>query len=419
MNKSSHRGFIQLPILALIVLGLALAGGAGYVAYEAVKPAQYSVSQKVTASVAEPLLEATATSSEEISTSTPRLSEIEELRLALEEEKTERLKLEEKLTASNQKKTTNVVSSAPPKTNTEIKKEPPKTFTTPSGAVLDENGNVISSPTQPSNISGTEEYSNTQIFNLLSSSIVRIETTEGSGSGFIYDKSGNILTAAHVVEGVNEVEVKVPGEVNIYKGTVVGRNVSNDVAVVNIGQGGFSVAPLGDSNNLEVGEKIVVLGYPLGLGGVVMSTGFLNGKQTINGFTLLQTNASTQPGSSGGAWINSKGKVVGLHLAGMGPQIQGIKINEGFNFAVPINFVKQLLPTLTGQQYTDISTPQTSQNTPTTGATMAIKQSVISAIIYNPQLNCDELGLFGEDINICNLYKYHKDEYKWDVLQGQ
>jgi len=165
------------------------------------------------------------------------------------------------------------------------------------------------------------------------------------GSGFIIDREGLILTNNHVVENAEKIVVRLSDE-REFEATVVGKDLKTDIAVIKINaKGDLPVAPLGDSRRLEVGEWIVAIGNPFGLehtvtAGIVSAKGRRIGAGPYDNF--IQTDASVNPGNSGGPLINLRGEVVGINTAifsrGGG--------NIGIGFATPINLVKELLPQL-------------------------------------------------------------------------
>ena len=163
-------------------------------------------------------------------------------------------------------------------------------------------------------------------------------TERGQGSGFIYDPSGLLLTNAHVVEGSAKVMVGLSDGRRV-EGTVVGADRVTDLAVVRLGGGGsWPVAPLGNSDSLQVGEWVIAVGNPFGLDqtvtlGIVSS---LNRNAAALGITdkrleLIQTDAAINPGNSGGPLLDADGAVVGINtLVRSGP-------GAGLGFAIPIN----------------------------------------------------------------------------------
>ncbi len=170
---------------------------------------------------------------------------------------------------------------------------------------------------------------------------------EGLGTAFVYDPDGYLLTNNHVIEDATDVMVSFVdgGE---FKGTVVGRDKHTDLAVLKIDKTSLPSLPLGDSDVIDVGDWVVAIGNPFGLSHTV-SAGILSAKgrtrDDVKGldptgyFNFLQTDASINPGNSGGPLLNTRGEVVGINAA--------VRANaNSIGFAIPINMVKQLLPTL-------------------------------------------------------------------------
>jgi serine protease Do len=168
---------------------------------------------------------------------------------------------------------------------------------------------------------------------------------QGLGSGVITDRDGTIITNNHVVENADKITVKLQDN-REFEGKVLGRDKRTDIAVIKIDAGGdLPVAPLGDSDRLEVGEWIVAMGSPFGLAntvtaGIVSATGRHIGAGPYDNF--IQIDASINPGNSGGPLINLRGEVVGINTA-IFSQTGG---NIGIGFAIPINLVKDILPEL-------------------------------------------------------------------------
>ncbi|MBI2390956.1 MAG: trypsin-like peptidase domain-containing protein [Deltaproteobacteria bacterium] len=173
----------------------------------------------------------------------------------------------------------------------------------------------------------------------------------GLGSGFIIDKQGTILTNNHVVAGGNAIDVEMFNG-KVLEGKVVGTDPMTDVGVVKIEPPeGVTPLPLGDSDAISVGDWVFAIGNPLGLSHTVTS-GILSARgrttkdvplKAIGGgdayFDFLQTDAAINPGNSGGPLLNLKGEVIGINTA---INAQG----QGLAFAIPINMVKQMLPSL-------------------------------------------------------------------------
>ncbi len=165
----------------------------------------------------------------------------------------------------------------------------------------------------------------------------------GQGSGVIIDKNGLVLTNAHVVEKVDNVSVTLADGTNS-EGHVLGTDSITDLALVKIdNQNNSSYAPLGDSEELEVGDWAIALGTPYGLEKTVTLGIVSSLHRDINslGFSdkrldLIQTDAAINPGNSGGPLINSNGEVIGINtLVRSGP-------GAGLGFAIPINLAKNV-----------------------------------------------------------------------------
>ena len=170
---------------------------------------------------------------------------------------------------------------------------------------------------------------------------------EGLGTGFVYDKSGLVLTNNHVIEDGTEISVKFADQREL-PAKIVGRDKPADVAVVRVEDRNLSPLPLGDSDAIDVGDWVVAIGNPFGLSHTV-SAGILSAKgrthDDVKGldpsgyFNFLQTDAAINQGNSGGPLLNLKGEVVGINAA--------IRANaNNIGFAIPINMVKDLLPVL-------------------------------------------------------------------------
>ncbi len=165
----------------------------------------------------------------------------------------------------------------------------------------------------------------------------------GQGSGVIIDKNGLVLTNAHVVERVDNVSVTL-ADGNICEGNVLGTDTVTDLALVKIENSTISsFAPLGNSEELEVGDWAIALGTPYGLEKTVTLGIVSSLHRDINslGFSdkrldLIQTDAAINPGNSGGPLINSNGEVIGINtLVRSGP-------GAGLGFAIPINLAKNV-----------------------------------------------------------------------------
>jgi serine protease Do len=168
------------------------------------------------------------------------------------------------------------------------------------------------------------------------------EPRRTAGSGFIIERSGLIVTNAHVVEGADWLQVRL-ADGRRFPGTVVGVDGRVDLALVRIeGAGDLPTLPIGDSNRVRVGEFVLALGHPFGLEQTV-SFGIVSRKGApltvaAPGFDFIQTDAAINPGNSGGPLVNMAGQVIGVNtMAGR---------NVPIGFAIPSSLVKLLVPQL-------------------------------------------------------------------------
>jgi serine protease Do len=163
-----------------------------------------------------------------------------------------------------------------------------------------------------------------------------------AGSGFILDEDGTIVTNAHVVEGVEKVQVRLY-DGRRFTGKVIGRDNRVDLALLKIdGAGPLPTLALGDSNRVRVGEFVLALGHPFGLEYTV-SFGIVSRKGApltvaAPGFDFIQTDAAINPGNSGGPLVSMAGEVVGVNSMAAR--------NGSIGFAIPSNLVKMLVPQL-------------------------------------------------------------------------
>ncbi len=167
-------------------------------------------------------------------------------------------------------------------------------------------------------------------------------TSRSLGSGFIISDNGYILTNYHVVSGADEVKVKLSGG-REFKAVVKGWDDKLDLALLKIDtKDHLPVAKLGDSDKTEVGEWVMAIGNPFGLGQTVTS-GIVSAKERVIGSgpydDFIQTDASINPGNSGGPLINTSGEVIGINTA----IVAG---GQGIGFAIPINMAKNIITQL-------------------------------------------------------------------------
>lgn len=209
----------------------------------------------------------------------------------------------------------------------------------------------------------TDEQNNIEVYRTLSSGVVFIHSTsyardflgfvepqEGSGSGSIIDEQGDILTNYHVIEGAQKLSVSLGGQKD-YAARVIGGDPDTDLAVIRLLErptGPLTVVPLGDSDKLAVGQKVLAIGNPFGLDRT-LTTGVISGLQRpirarnnrlIEG--AIQTDASINPGNSGGPLLDSHGRMIGINSQILSPS----GASSGVGFAVPINIAKRVVPQL-------------------------------------------------------------------------
>ena len=168
----------------------------------------------------------------------------------------------------------------------------------------------------------------------------------GSGSGVIIRPDGYIVTNNHVVSGATKIQVTLNNN-DQYEATVVGTDPATDVAIIKVDATGLPCLPMGDSDQLRLGEWVLAIGSPLGAqlrstitAGIVSAKGRSmpdnSGEFKIESF--IQTDAAVNPGNSGGALVNKKGELVGINTA----IVSQTGAYSGYSFAVPVNIVKRV-----------------------------------------------------------------------------
>ena len=201
-----------------------------------------------------------------------------------------------------------------------------------------------------------EEQNNISVYRKNISSVVNITSKavtfdffyglvpeEGQGSGFIIDKEGHILTNYHVIADARQIEVTLHNRKK-YKATIVGTDRSHDLAVVQIKGPDLTPMVLGDSGNLQVGQKVYAIGNPFGLAGT-LTRGIVSSIRQVqepDGMTIdeaIQTDASINPGNSGGPLLNMHGEVIGINTM----IASNVGQSAGIGFAIPINTAKAVI----------------------------------------------------------------------------
>jgi S1-C subfamily serine protease len=166
---------------------------------------------------------------------------------------------------------------------------------------------------------------------------------EGQGSGFVIDKEGHILTNYHVIADARQVEVTLHDRKK-YKATIVGTDKSHDLAIVQIKAPNLQPMTLGDSTNLQVGQKVYAIGNPFGLAGT-LTRGIVSSIRQVqepDGLVIdeaIQTDAAINPGNSGGPLLNWHGEVIGINTM----IASNVGQSAGIGFAIPINTAKAVV----------------------------------------------------------------------------
>lgn len=176
------------------------------------------------------------------------------------------------------------------------------------------------------------------------------EVPQGTGSGFVWDKQGHIVTNFHVIKGSQKARVTFPDQ-STWNASLVGVDPDKDIAVlkIDIREGKLVPLPIGESNNLLVGQSVFAIGNPFGLD-QTLTTGVISGlgreiqsvtKRTIS--DVIQTDAAINPGNSGGPLLDSAGRLIGINTAIYSPT--GTQ-SAGVGFAVPVDTVNFYVPEL-------------------------------------------------------------------------
>lgn len=173
----------------------------------------------------------------------------------------------------------------------------------------------------------------------------------GQGSGFVFDANGHIVTNAHVVHGASQIEV-IFADSTTLRAEITGEDLHSDLAVIKVDElpSGTQPLPLGNMNEVAVGQTVVAIGNPFGLGGT-LTKGIVSAMgRTIPALTQfsipqsIQTDAPINPGNSGGPLLNLKGEVIGVNA-----QIEtdgASRVNSGVGFAIPVSIVSRVVPDL-------------------------------------------------------------------------
>ncbi|MDQ3133827.1 MAG: trypsin-like peptidase domain-containing protein [Acidobacteriota bacterium] len=232
--------------------------------------------------------------------------------------------------------------------------------------LLEPSGSASLSESMPAGITNpgvaTDEQNNIEVYKAISPGVVFITSTtfsndiwdagerSGTGSGFVIDTQGHILTNYHVIDGAQKLMVSFGGD-KVYPATRVGEDPDTDLAVIKVDapRDLLTVVPFGDSDTLVVGQKVLAIGNPFGFART-LTTGVISGLQRpiraqnnrqIEG--AIQTDASINPGNSGGPLLDSSGRMIGINSQILSPRGAG---SVGVGFAVPANIAKRIVPQL-------------------------------------------------------------------------
>jgi S1-C subfamily serine protease len=220
--------------------------------------------------------------------------------------------------------------------------------------------NTLTGITEPNLVS--DEQNNVEVYRTVSPGVVLISTgsdrndfygernaESGTGSGVIIDNQGHILTNEHVVRGERNLTVNLGGD-KVFSARLIGSDPDTDLAVIKIEASAdqLTVIPVGDSDALTVGQKVLAIGNPFGLDRT-LTTGVISGLQrpirARNGRPIegaIQTDASINPGNSGGPLLNSRGRMIGVNSQILSPS----GASNGIGFAIPASIVKRVVPQL-------------------------------------------------------------------------
>ena len=256
-------------------------------------------------------------------------------------------------------------------------------------------------------LAAAEEQLLVNLYERVSFSVVNLAVSTafggGTGSGFVLDTNGHIVTNNHVIEGADQILVRFADE-TVVEAELVGADVDSDLAVIRVDVPAdlLREVRLGDSSTLRVGQRAIAVGNPFGLE-QTMTTGIISALGRVvrqeSGFSLpflIQTDAAINPGNSGGPLLNSRGEVIGVNTF----IFSRSGSSSGVGFAVPVNTVKRVVPALiaTGRYADPWLGISGLSITPTVAEALAlpVEQGILLQEVV-PEGPADRAGLQGND----------------------
>ena len=253
--------------------------------------------------------------------------------------------------------------------------------------------------------------------------VVRISHANGGGTGFIFETEGQygyVMTNEHVIKGARRITVTVNDSTPYDDAVLVGQDDERDLAVLRICCGSFTTLPFGNEADLEPGAEVVYVGYALGLPGpATVTTGIISAVRFDSGLNrqVVQTDAATNPGNSGGPMLSKSGTVLGVHTYGIEQTPSG-RPTEGLGFAVSIKTVKERLPRLKQGGSSPTPTP-TRRPSPTPGSVRSTFGPISGELRHNPEdglIETESVGVSVADITLEATFfnPYSASSHSWD-----
>lgn len=303
-------------------------------------------------------------------------------------------------------------------------------LTTPTAEAEVANVPAVVVPIVPSIEAESQQQMQVAIYQTISPGVVAIQVAsdqgESLGSGFVYDTEGHVITNFHVVDGASDVEVDFPSGYKT-RAKVIGTDTDSDIAVLEVDAPASELfpLPLGNSDNVQVGQTVLAIGNPYGLNstmtiGIISALGrtldSMHQTQSGSAYTagdLIQTDAAINPGNSGGPLINLAGEVIGINRAiqTSGTSLTGESGNIGIGFAISINIVKKVVPELIANgkyDYPYLGLSSLSDLSLTSQEALGLPQSTGAYVVdIVPGGPAEKAGMIAgtEKTTIQNLYK--------------